>query len=179
MEALRKLGLFFTLALAWPAPPATAQTARPAPPALTWKPIENCVLRVDDRPAKLWEVYLVPKKKNLVLVQLGSRFLQLDTEAREIYEIAPEALERKGRDLIEKPDSGPPADSGNRAAARDASKGPAQGGQRQRGRREPLPSAEWTERDAGRARIIRLRLTAEGRRLEVQLPIDPDLRKFY
>jgi hypothetical protein len=133
---------------------AAGQSARAPVEPVTWKPVVNCVLRVDERPAKLWEVYVVPKKKDLVLIQLGTRFLQLDTGAKTIHEVAPEALERKGPDLIQKSDGG-------------------------RLNRQLLPSAEWTERDAGRARIIRLRLTAEGRRLEVQLPIDPDLRKLY
>ena len=49
----------------------------------------------------------------------------------------------------------------------------------QNGRRKLLASDEWTDKHAGRARIIRLRLSAEGRRLDVQLPATPDLRKFY
>jgi hypothetical protein len=133
---------------------AAGQPARAPVEPVTWKPVVNCVLRVDDRPAKLWEVYVVPKKKDHILIQLGTRFLQLDTGAKTIHEVAPEALERKGPDLVQTADDSKP-------------------------KRELLPSAEWTERDAGRARIIRLRLTAEGRRLEVQLPIAPDLRKLY
>jgi hypothetical protein len=42
-----------------------------------------------------------------------------------------------------------------------------------------VATADWWMRDAGRARIIRVRLKEEGRVLEVQLPLRPDLRIFY
>ena len=119
---------------------------------IAWKPLGNAVLRIDDRPAKTWNVYRAEKKDHLVLVQLGRRFLMFDTRERQIFELDPTKLERKDKDLLwheaDKPS-------------------------------KPLPTADWTVRDVGPARRIRAKLSAEGRVLDVQVPIKPDLRQFY
>ena len=153
---LQKLGFLAALALLAGAVPA-------APETVVWKPITNGVLKVDERPAKIWEIYLTGKNKHLALVQLGARFLLLNTAEKEIFEIAPEGLERAGNELRWRVDLTAPAESPSS----------------QNGQRKLLPSEDWTDKHAGRARIIRLRLSGEGRRLDVQLPATPDLRKFY
>jgi len=120
---------------------------------IVWKPLENAVLRIDDRPAKTWNVYRAEKKAHLVLVQLGRRFLMLDIRAQEIFELDPAKLERtKNKTLL----------------WREADK-PS----------KPLPTADWTVRDVGPAKRIRTKLSAEGRVVDLQVPIRPDLRQFY
>jgi len=119
---------------------------------ITWKPVVAAVLKIDGQPAKLWNVYQAEKKRHLILVQLGRRFLKLDTRAHEVYELGPDQLERKGRELRTKNDE-----------KLD----------------KPLLSADWVVRDAGRARLVRVRLSDEGRILEVQLPLEIDLRSLY
>ena len=137
------LGLLFVLLLA---------VSAPAAEKIVWKPVANALLRIDDRPAKLWNVYRAEKKDHLLLVQLGRRFLMLDTREREIYELDPAKLERKDKLLLWNEADKPG---------------------------KPLPTAEWLVRDAGRARRIRAKLSSEGRVLEVQLPRLPDLRSLY
>ena len=66
---------------------------------IVWKPVVLSLLKVDGKPAKIWNVYVAQKKEHLVLVQLGRRNLVLDTELREVIEIAPAAIQRKGKDL--------------------------------------------------------------------------------
>ncbi|HEX2712196.1 MAG TPA: hypothetical protein VHM88_08240 [Candidatus Acidoferrales bacterium] len=129
-----------------------AQAKNPAQERIVWKPLERATLRIDDRPVKIWNVYGAEKKEHLILVQLGQRFLLLDTRARQIFELEPASLERKDKDLL----------------WHEADK-PA----------EPLPTGDWTVRDVGPARRIRAKLTAEGRALDVQVPIKPDLRQWY
>ncbi len=131
---------------------ALAHGATPAADKIVWKPLENAVLRIDDRPAKIWNVYRAEKKDHLVLVQLGRRFLMLDTRAHEIFELDPAKLERKNKALL----------------WREADK-PS----------KPLPTADWTVRDVGPAKRIRVKLSAEGRVVDLQVPIKPDLRQFY
>ncbi len=118
---------------------------------IEWKPVVNAVLKVDDRPAKIWDLYVTGKRKHLALVQLGARFLMLDLEAQQISELAEPSLTRKGANLH----------------------------WREGDQQTLLPSEDWSQKTAGRAKIVRLLITREGRRLEVQLPIAPDLRKFY
>ncbi len=139
----RRLGLLYVSLLA---------VSAPAAENIVWKPVANALLRIDDRPAKLWNVYRAEKKDHLLLVELGRRFLMLDLRDREIYELDPARLERKDKLLLwngaDKPG-------------------------------KPLPTADWLVRDAGRARRIRAKLSSEGRVLEVQLPRLPDLRSLY
>jgi hypothetical protein len=124
----------------------------PAGERIVWKPLENAVLKVDERPAKVWNVYRAEKKDHLLLVTLGRRFLMLDIKGREIYELDPTKFEQKNNELL----------------WHEADK-PAR----------PLPTADWVVRDAGRARRIRVRLADEGRVLEVQVPITQDFRSVY
>jgi hypothetical protein len=119
---------------------------------VVWKPLESVVLKIDERPAKIWNVYRAEKKDHLLLVTLGRRFLMLDIREHQIYELDPAKLEHRDKDLV----------------WHEADK-PA----------KPLPTADWLIRDAGHARRIRARLADEGRVLEVQVPIQPDLRGLY
>lgn len=133
---------------------------------VVWKPVVLAVLKVDGRPAKIWSVYVAQKKEHLVLVQLGRRNLVLDTELREVIEIVPAAIQRKGKDLQ--------WERAERANTEDT-----ETQRTQRAEEEAVASADWWIRDAGRARIIRVRLKEEGRVLEVQLPLRPDQRILY
>ena len=119
---------------------------------IVWKPLDRVLLKVDEKPARIWSVYHVDKKDNLLLVALGRRYLLLDIREHQIYELDPAKLERRDKDLLW------------READRPA---------------KPLPTDDWTVRDVGPARRIRAKLASEGRVLEVQVPIQPDLRQFY
>jgi len=119
---------------------------------IVWKPLDRVLLKVDEKPARIWSVYHVDKKDNLLLVALGRRYLLLDIREHQIYELDPAKLERRDKDLLWL------------EADRPA---------------KPLPTDDWTVRDVGPARRIRAKLASEGRVLEVQVPIQPDLRHFY
>ncbi len=141
----RRSGLFLFLAALTTSVPAVAA-------ALVWKPIQTAVLKMDDRPVKLWELYRTDKKESLLLLQLGARFLLLDVSARQVFEIPEKSLSRREKVIhMRFPDHAGVV----------------------------LSTAEWTFRDLGRARLIRLRLAEEGRWLEIQLPQTPRHRNFY
>lgn len=123
---------------------------------IVWKGVPIAVLKVDERPAKIWDVFVSKEHKGLILVQLGSRFLMLDTEEKQVRELPADSLKRTGRDL-----------HGELPAAEAESKA------------KLLATADWSEKSAGNLRIWKVRLTEEGRLLEVQLPQQGDLRKFY
>ena len=44
---------------------------------------------------------------------------------------------------------------------------------------KPILTEDWLVRDVGPLKRIRVKLAAEGRFLEVQIPTQPDLRPFY
>ena len=127
---------------------------------LTWKPVVAAVLKIDDQPAKIWNVYTADKQGKRILVQLGRRFLMLDTQEQAVWEVAEVNLRRRGKELRWQDRRASPT---SEAAPGD----------------KLLPSEDWMMRDAGRARRIRVRLTAEGRVIEVQLPLMRDLRSLY
>lgn len=185
----------------------TVAVRAPAAERIVWKPVEAAVLKVDDRPAKSWEVYRAEKKEHLLLVQLGARFLMLDTKAHEIYELDPQRLQRKGKelrwertkrgttkaqstqsehgeDVRLKPDATQAAKE-RTTETQSSRREHKEGGPRQREATQAgppenlLPSTDWMVRDAGPAKLVRVRLVGEGRVLEVQLPQQPDLRVVY
>jgi hypothetical protein len=127
---------------------AVAQAAE----LLTWKLVPDALLKIDGRPVKLWNIYTAKKKPQYVLVQLGSRYLLLETQVKEVHELKLENIQHKGKEL-------------NAPLPQESDK--------------PLPTADWVVRSVGPALLVRVKLAAEGRVLEVQLPQKPDLRSLY
>ncbi len=125
--------------------------AAPAPETIVWTPVKDALLQIDSRPVKIWNLYYVrkDKKEQRFLLQIGSRYLMIDTQLRLITEYDPAALTKKGS---------------NYEMQRDA-----------RGL-EALPSEDWILRDVGTAFLIHAKLKDEGRLLEIQLPKMPDFR---
>jgi hypothetical protein len=119
---------------------------------LTWKPITEAVLRIDDRAPKQWSLYHAGKKNDPLLLQLGSRALVIYVHDQKVYEIPPAKLERKGEELL----------------WRDTDKA-----------EKPLAASDWSTRDIGSAWRIRVKLTDEGRLVDIQIPQMPDLRGLY
>ena len=125
---------------------ATVAAALPAAAAgkpLIWKPAQQAILRVDDQAVKEWDVYQVEKNNDRHLVQLGGRFLLVDAAQQQVFELLPATIERKGSELLWDP------------ADRPA---------------KPLATSNWVVRDVGPALRIKVRLDAEGRALDLQLP---------
>src|SRR5258706_4899871 len=54
---------------------------------ITWKPITDAVLRIDDRAPKQWSLYHAGKKFDPLLLQLGTRVLVIYVRNRMLYEI--------------------------------------------------------------------------------------------
>jgi hypothetical protein len=119
---------------------------------VTWKPITDALLRIDDRAPKQWSLYHAGKKFDPLLLQLGSRVLVIYVRNQAVYEIPPARLEHKGEDLLwretEKPE-------------------------------KPLATSDWSTRDIGSAWRVRVKLSEEGRLLDIQIPQMPDLRGLY
>ncbi len=118
---------------------------------IVWKPEPQALLKLEGRAVRTWNVYRSDKKKQLVLVQLGHRFLILDTKERTVHELAPTDVKPHGKDVA----SPEPGDA------------------------KVIPSAEWVMRDVGPAQLIRVRLMDYGRVLELQVPHPYNFRVAY
>jgi hypothetical protein len=115
-----------------------------------WKPVPDAILQVDSRAPKVWNVFQAGKKFDPLLLQLGSRYLVIYVRTMEIYEIKPEQLQHKGDDLL----------------WRDTDKPD-----------KPVPTSDWSTKDVGSASRILVKLSAEGRLINIQIPQVPDLRR--
>jgi hypothetical protein len=119
-----------------------------------WKPVGRAQLKLEDKTPLAWNVYQTDKKKqaNLVLLQLGRRFLALDVKTKVAYYVLPSDLQAKG----------PNFESGDLFV-----------------QSRVMPTTGWSVRDVGPAEMIKLTLGDYGRALDVELPHMPDLRAFY
>src|SRR5579864_9097153 len=72
---------------------ATGATVFAKDKPLSWKPIEDALLRVNDAPPKEWGVYRTGKKNEPLLLQMGSRFLFIDVHDRQAFELDASKIE--------------------------------------------------------------------------------------
>ena len=100
--------------------------------------------------AKSWNVFQAGKKFDPLLLQMGSRYLVIYVRNMEVYEIKPEQLGHKGEDLLWR-ETDKPA--------------------------KPMATSDWSTKDVGSASRILLKLTDEGRIVNIQIPQMPDLRR--
>jgi hypothetical protein len=117
---------------------------------IVWKPIEDAILQIDSRAPKEWNVYQPGKKTDPLLLQIGSRYLVIYIRNEQIYEIKPEQLQHKGDDLL----------------WRETDKSA-----------KPLPTSDWSTKDVGSASRVLVKLSAEGRTIDIQIPQVPDFRR--
>jgi hypothetical protein len=119
-----------------------------------WKSVGRAQLKLENKTPLTWNVYQTEKKKqaNLVLVQLGRRYVALDIKGKVAYYVFPSDLQAKGPDF----------ESGDLFL-----------------QSRLMPTTGWTVRDVGPAEMVKLTLGDYGRALDVELPHMPDLRAFY
>jgi len=131
---------------------AAGGSSRPAAAgaeSIAFKRQATAILKMDGKPVKFWEVYVAEKRGHLLLVQLGRRYLLLDTKEKQVLEIEPSAIQQKP-------------------------KGDGVAWARLPQNEKKIDSEEWSLRSVGPAIAIKVRLSAEGRVLEIQLPRMPD-----
>jgi hypothetical protein len=117
-----------------------------------WKTVEGALVRIDDRAPKQWGLYHTGKKYDPLLLQLGARVLVIYVRNQAVYELPPAKVQHKGEDLL----------------WREADKP-----------EKSLATTDWTLRDVGSAQRIQVKLSEEGRLIDIQVPQMPDLRGLY
>jgi hypothetical protein len=119
---------------------------------ILWKPETTALLKLNGRPVKTWSVYRAEKKKDWILVQLGRRFLLLDTKQHTVRELDPATVKPNGKN-VECPEP--------------------------QGQERRIESTDWVMRDIGPAQLVRLKLLDYGGVLDVQLPHPYNFRVAY
>ena len=117
--------------------------------AVTWKPIKEALLRVNDQAVKNWNVYDQNKKGDPLLLEMGNRLLLIQVHERKVFELPAANVEHKGAELVWDPPALPA---------------------------EPLPTSNWLIKDVGFAYRIDFQLVSEKRLVDLQLPHPMDLR---
>jgi hypothetical protein len=114
----------------------------------SWKIIEDALFRVNDAPVKEWGVYQTGKKRDLLLVQMDKRFLLVKIHEKQVFELDPAKIQHKTDELLWAPDDHPA---------------------------QPLETTEWDANDTEAVYLIRAKLSAENRLLDIELPHQLDL----
>ena len=118
---------------------------------VNWTPVRDAMFTMDSKPVKLWTLYHAgkDKKEHRLLLQLGTRYLMIDTQLRLITEYDPNAFAKKDKGY-----EMPREAKGLKA----------------------LVSEDWILRDMGTSFLIHAKLKDEGRLMEINLPKMPDFR---
>jgi len=110
---------------------------------LVWRSVTFAIVKFNDQAPKSWNIYHT-EKKGLLLVQLWKRYLLVDTKEQEAYEIDPQTVKPRGKDV-----EWSPADKSD----------------------QPLETTEWKTRGIGSMQLVRFRLGKDGHVLELQVPL--------
>jgi len=116
-----------------------------------WKPLPFAIVRYNDDAPKSWNVYH-GDRKGIYLVRLWKRYLLIDTDSQNAFEIDPEKVKVQGENAELSPADVP---------------------------EEPLETSEWKTRDAGPVLRHRFRFGKTGNFLELQIPLLPSGRPAY
>jgi hypothetical protein len=145
-----RLTVFVSLLAMTSAYSAQAQTAQ-AEKKSVWKPVPFAILKFNETAPKSWNIYH-SEKRGMILVHLWKRYLLMDLEEQEVYDIDPEKIKAQGENV----------EWSNASIPENA-----------------IEVSEWKQRNVGQLERIRFRFGTEGHFLEVQLPLRPDGKSLY
>ena len=74
---------------------------------VSWKPITDALLSINDSPVKDWGVYQAGKKTDPLLLQMGNRFFLIEIHDRQLFELDPSKVQSKSEDLLWDPSDRP------------------------------------------------------------------------
>ena len=123
-----------------------AMEQKPSAPneRLVWKPVDFAIVRYNDDAPASWNMYH-GEKKGLLLIRLWRRYLFLNVQDQEVYELDPQKVKVLGDNSVEWSPSDLPSD--------------------------PIETSEWKVRDVGPMRRVKFRFGKNGNFLDIQLPL--------
>jgi hypothetical protein len=116
-----------------------------------WKSVAFAIVKFNEEAPKSWNIYHT-EKKGVLLVHLWKRYLLVDLNEQEAYEIDPQTVKAAGENVEWSPTDKPD---------------------------QALETPEWKTRDIGSMQRVRFRLGKDGHFLELQLPLLPNGRPAY
>jgi hypothetical protein len=125
-----------------------------SPPSGTkavWKSVPFAILKYNDQAPKSWGMYH-PEKRGLLLVRLWKRYLLINLNEQEVFDIDPLTVKQLGDNVEwtvpQSPDT-------------------------------LVEISEWKQRDVGGVERIRFRFGKDGHFFEMQIPLRPDGKPLY
>jgi hypothetical protein len=110
---------------------------------VVWKPVQFAIVRYNDDAPASWNIYH-GEKRGILLLRLWRRYLLVNVQQQEVFEIDPGTVKVQGENVEWAP-SDAPAD--------------------------PIETSEWKARDVGPMRRVRFRFGQTGNFLDIQLPL--------
>lgn len=118
---------------------------------LTWHTLEFAIVKFNDTAPNSWNIYH-SEKKGVLLVRLWKRYLLVNVQDQEAFDIDPQRIKVTG-DSVEWSLADVPV--------------------------KPIDTPDWMDRNVGQLERVRFRLGKDGHFLELQLPLGPNGRPIY
>jgi len=116
-----------------------------------WKAVPFAIVKFNEEAPQSWNLYHT-EKRGLLLCRLWKRYVLIDLNEEEVYDIDPQKIKQQGEDiewsLSETPN-------------------------------QPIEISEWKTRGVGNLERIRFRFGKKGHFLELQIPLRPDGKSLY
>ena len=151
MKALALAGTCAVAGLVLVASSGSARAQTEPSRKLTWHPLEFAILRYNDDAPKSWNIYHTDRK-GLFLVRLWKRYLLVNLQDEEVYDIDPQkiavhvdSVEWSYADIPDK----------------------------------PIEIVEWKERNIGSMQRVTFRFGKNGHVLELQIPLGLNREPMY
>jgi hypothetical protein len=105
--------------------------------------VEFAIVRYNDDAPASWNMYH-GEKKGLLLLRLWRRYLLVNVQEQEVYELDPDKVKLQGENVEWSPSDLPT---------------------------DPIETSEWKTRDVGPMRRVKFRFGKTGNFLDIQLPL--------
>lgn len=116
-----------------------------------WKSVPFAILKFNEEAPNSWSLYHT-EKRGVLLVRLWKRYMLINLNDEEVFDIDPQKIKPQGGDLewslSETPD-------------------------------QPIEISEWKQRNVGSVERIRFRFGKNGHFFEMQIPLRPDGKSLY
>jgi hypothetical protein len=129
----------------------TVAQAQSADKKSLWKAVPFAIVKFNEEAPQSWNLYHT-EKRGLLLCRLWKRYMLIDLNEEEVFDIDPQKIKQQGDDiewsLSETPD-------------------------------QPIEISEWKTRGVGSLERVRFRFGKNGHFLELQIPLRPDGKSLY
>ena len=121
---------------------ATSGVLEAAGETAVWKPVQFAIVRYNDDAPASWNMFH-GEKKGVLLLRLWRRYLLVNVQDQEVFEIDPSTVKLQGENAEWAPSDAP---------------------------KDAIETTEWKVRDVGPMQRVRFRFGSSGNFLDIQIP---------